>query len=464
MSQSKDIVFINPPNAPFTSTGILIEPIDLLGLATWTQQLGYDCSIIDMDVKSLLAQDLNNYLDQQWPKYIVIVFDYHIPLHNGGTNIQIKNIISEAKKHGCKTVLGGKAATFWDNDKLLDIGADIFVAYEMENVLKELFTYEDWNRENLNNIQGISYILQNNVIKNPARQDKVDLQSLPISNRNLVDLEDYIDVRTLLSSRGCHLQCTFCHVPGFWGWWRGRTAEIVVKEIEMLVNNHNAQKILFLDDNATVKPARMKEIADLLYEKNIKVALGCLGTIDKYNPEVLKDMYRGGFRWIHYGSESGDDNQLKAMGKRINSQKIKDAVKGTQNVGLRVRTSWIMDMPDLTLDGLQKTEELILTQGSEEIRLHFLTLRLGSILHNERQSIDTEQFIHNPSQNINLSTVSSEMIEASVERILAGLVEQGYIVVKYAHEFKDIERLQALNPQLKIVSLCPLRYGLGWKV
>lgn len=464
MSNLKNIVFINPPNAPFTSTGILIEPIDLLGLATWTQHLGYHCSIVDMDVKTLLAENLEAYFQHKWPTHIVIVFDYHIPLHNGGTNVQIKNIIAEAKKHGCKTVLGGKAATFWESNKLLDMGADVYVAHEMENVLKELFTYDDWNNKNLDTILGISYIHNNAIIKTSARHDKIDLQSLPISNRNLVDLPDYIDVRTLLSSRGCHLQCTFCHVPGFWGWWRGRSAQVVVEEIEMLVKTHNAQKILFLDDNATVKPARMKDIADLLHAKNIKVALGCLGTIDKYNPEILKDMYRGGFRWIHYGAESGDDNQLKAMGKRINAQKIKEAVKGTQNAGLRVRTSWIMDMPDLTLEGLQKTEDLILTQGSEEIRLHFLTLRLGSILHNERQDIDTEQFIHNPSQNINLSEVSSEMIEASVERILKGLISQGYTVVKYAHEFKDIERLQALNPQLKIVSLCPLRYGLGWKV
>jgi radical SAM superfamily enzyme len=208
----------------------------------------------------------------------------------------------------------------------------------------------------------------------------------------------------------------------------------------------------------------MKEIAQLIQKRNIKTTLGCLGTIDKYNPEILEHMYKGGFRWIHYGAESGDNDQLSTMGKRITSDKIRTAVKGTQEVGLRVRTSWILDMPDLNIDALKRTEDLILEQGSQEIRLHFLTLRLGSILHNERKHIETEQFIHNPSQNINLSGVTSDMIIESTERILKGLIEQGYTVVKQAHEFKDMERLERVNPKLKIVSLCPLRYGLGWKL
>jgi anaerobic magnesium-protoporphyrin IX monomethyl ester cyclase len=463
MKQSSNIIFVNPPNAPFTSTGILIEPIDLLGLASWSNHIGHEATIIDMDVKSLLATDLNTYLNGNWPKYMVIVFDYHIPLHNGGAVLQISKICEEAKLHGCTTILGGKAATFWGEDKLQAIGADIFVAHEMEYVLKELFELPELTSAFLATVNGISYLNNNQISKNPSRKDKVTLEELPISNRNLVTLSEYIDVRTLLSSRGCNLQCTFCHVPGFWGFWRGRSANIVAKEIEHLVKEHGAKKILFLDDNATVKPKRMQEIAKILQQNKVEVALGCLGTIDRYDKEALIDMYKGGFRWIHYGAESGDDEQLSTMGKRINSQDIMEVVKATQECGLRVRTSWIMDMPGLTLEGLKKTEDLILTQGSEEIRLHFLTLRLGSILHNQNKSIDTEQFIHNPSQNLNISGVSEQDIENSVERILTGLISQGYTVVRHAHEFKDIEALQHLNPQLKIVSLCPLRYGLGWK-
>lgn len=466
MNINYDVVFINPPNSPFTSRGILIEPIDTLGLASWTEKLGYSTKILDMDVKSLSSTDLLSHFENNWPKILVIVFDYHIPLHDVGANSEINKICKLAKENNSITILGGKAATFLETEKLINkIDADIYVAYEMEHVLKEIYQTlfsSNFNMSLLSSIKGITYQCNGKAYKNDKREDKVDLNTLPISNRNLVDLEDYIDVRTLLSSRGCNLKCTFCHVPGFWGWWRGRSVESIVEEMSILKYQHQAKKILFLDDNAFVQPKRLEKVALSLIEKEIDIAWGCLGTIDRYNPTALENMYKGGFRWIHYGAESGDDEQLSTMGKRINSNKILEAVKGTRDIGIRVRTSWIMDMPNLTEDGLKKTAELILTQGSEEIRLHFLTLRLGSILHQERLDLETPQFIHNSKQNLNLSSVNSEIIEKTVSYILDELISQGYKVVKNADDFKHVDKLRENNPQLKIVSLCPLRYGLNW--
>lgn len=456
-----NVLLINPPNVPFTSSGILIEPIDLLGLTTWVKHLGHQASLLDMDVKCLTATDLSNKITH-WPDVMVIVFDYHIPLHDVGANEQIKNICAIAKSHGTKVILGGKGATFWPDDKLIEIGADIYVAHEMEYALKEVLSC-NWSKSTLSQVSGIRYVIDNKVYQTAEPKDKVDLNELPISDRSLIDLNDYIDVRTLLSSRGCNLRCTFCHVPGFWGWWRGRKSQSVVDEIEILVNHHQSKKILFLDDNATVQTKRMQDIAQGLIDRNIQTTLGCLGTIDRYDEKTLAKMHEGGFRWIHYGAESGDNEQLIAMGKRINQKKILQAVKGTQQAGLRVRTSWIMDMPGLTLDGLKRTQDLILSQGSEEIRLHFLTLRLGSILHQEVMHEETPQFIHNGKQNLNISGVSSQAIEQSVHEIVVELAAQGYAVVRNAAEFKDVQKLKEISPKLKVVSLCPLRYGLGWE-
>ena len=460
----KNIAFINPPNAPFTSRGILIEPIDTLGLASWTQSLGYETSILDMDVKQLVPDDLITIYKNNWPSVIVVVFDYHIPLHDVGANKVIKEICRLAKQNGSITILGGKTATFLERNRLKEnIKADFYLHFEMENTLKELLSCLYKGEKSFSHIKGITYWDKDEIslIDTPERTDKVDIKDLPICNRNLVDLDDYIDVRTVLSSRGCNLKCTFCHVPGFWGLWRGRTPEQVVEELKFLKEHHNAKKVLLLDDNAFVQPKRLEKVAYGLREQGVDVAWGCLGTIDRYNQQSLEIMASGGFKWIHFGAESGDNEQLSTMGKRITSSKILEAVKGTRELGIRVRTSWIMDMPGITLDGLKRTEELIVSQGSEEIRIHFLTLRLGSILDNQFK-IEAPQFIHNGKQNLNLSSVSTEEIEKSVERILKELVKQGYKVVRNANEFENIQKLKENNPQLKIVSLCPLRYGLNW--
>lgn len=172
-------------------------------------------------------------------------------------------------------------------------------------------------------------------------------------------------------------------------------------------------------------------------------------------------MYEAGFRWIHYGAESGNDLQLKLMNKKTTSAMIKNVVDKSINLGFRVRTSWILDLPNLTIESLKETENLILEHNANEIRLHFLTLRLGSFLYNQRL-INTNQYIHSSKQNLNISGISTEDIYNSLNRILIGLKNKGYIVVTNPDDFNDIAKTESSN-NFKIVSLCPLRYGINWK-
>ena len=78
----KNILFINPPNNPFSSSGILIEPIDTIHVATYIRSLGYNVTFLDMDVKKLAPSFLTEFLQNKQFDLSVIVFDYHIPLHD----------------------------------------------------------------------------------------------------------------------------------------------------------------------------------------------------------------------------------------------------------------------------------------------------------------------------------------------------------------------------------------------
>lgn len=453
----KNILFINPPNHPFSSNGILIEPIDTIHLATYIKSLGYNACFLDMDVKKLSPQSLNEYLINKDIDMAVIVFDYHIPLHDEGSNNKIFEMITILRNFNIVSVLGGKIASFYSEEKLKDWHADFLIYREMELSLKLLL-------ESYPNVQDIPNIRMKKdgvLTENVKTNIIVDLNTFPIPDRTLCDLEDYIDVRTILSSRGCNLKCTFCHVPGFWGSWKGRSAESVVEEILYLQENFSSKKILFLDDNATAQPARMKQISDLLIQKNSKAALGCLGTIVSFKEEVMEKMFEAGFRWIHYGAESADEDMLIKMNKKTNPQYMLEVIQKTKKIGFRVRTSWILDMPGLTEDALLKTEKMIIENPTQEIRLHFLSLRLGSFLYNQF-NIHTKQFIHNSKQNINISGIDSQLIEKSLFRIITSLKNQGYVLISNPEDFIDIEKIKSQTPDLKIVSLCPLRYGLGW--
>ena len=448
---------VNPPNRPFSSKGILIEPIDALGVASFIAAQGHDVSLVDMDIKQMGAERYTEALQGDTAYDLaVIVHDYHIPLHQDGALQAVREIARQAAGHGARVAAGGKAATY-KPETLLDDHLSVLIRHEMEPALEVLLKGGD-----LQDIPGISYRQDGGIVSSP-RAKAFDLDRLPVSDRGLIPLGEYIDVRTLLSSRGCHMTCDFCHVPGFWGAWRGRGAVSVVDEIETLVNVHGAKKILFLDDNATVSKKRMKEICAGIKERGIRVALGCLGSLSLYDREMMEDMYAAGFRWIHYGVESGDDEQLATIHKKITAVEAKRIVRETRDIGFRVRTSWIMDLPGTTDDQLKRTTDMILQMRTEEIRLHHLALRMGSKLFEQYPDAPSSQYIHHGRQNQNLCKVSPDAITDAVSALTAELAPS-HAVVSNPDEFIDMAALQKRSAGLNVVSLCPLRYGIGWDV
>src|SRR6185437_3487346 len=106
----------------------------------------------------------------------------------------------------------------------------------------------------------------------------------------------------------------------------GRPAHQVVGEIALLHTEFGARKVLFLDDNATAGRRRMLDICKDLQDRDMDVALGCLGTVVSHSRETAQAMADAGFRWIHFGAESGDDTLLERMGKRTTRAQITQAV------------------------------------------------------------------------------------------------------------------------------------------
>lgn len=456
-NKTLNILFINPPNIPFSSKGILIEPIDLLTVANYAEQLEFSASALDMDVNHISSKDLSR-LSLGGVDLAIIVCDYHIPLHNKGAFDQLKEISSFFKAKNAKVAIAGKSATFDNGAHLAKIGADLYIQHDIEPFLESFKTVLDLNQPS--KLKNVRYLVKDILFETPRQP--FDMRNIQAFKRDFLDLTQYIDVRTILSSRGCNLKCSFCHVPGFWGSWQGRTAQSVVDELLMLENRYNAKKVLFLDDNATANKRHMQEITSLLSTKTHNLRLGCLSSVLSYSEDLFKQMYCAGFRWVHFGAESADDKLLKEMHKAINFDKTIAAVRGAKRIGFRVRTSWILDMPNSTEEGLMTTLKAIEELETPEIRLHYLTLRLGSELNKEYSQV-TEQFIHNSSQNLNISGVSDMFIQHNVEALLSRLVVKGYTVVRNAEDFLKIEELKKVNPELKIVSLCPLRYGLNWE-
>ncbi len=379
----------------------------------------------------------------------------------------LKNITKLCKtisKYNIKTILIGKTVTY--NPKIIEtIKFDIGIIGETEKPIKSILNTNINDLKKLAKIKGIVFKKENEIIVNEPNNEKYDLDKLPIPNRDLADINDYIDIRSILTSRGCINHCDFCPTYNYWGSWRGKSAKNVVKEIELLIKKYNTKKIIFLDDNATADKKRMQDISNMIIEKNIKIRLGCLASINTYDKETFELMYKAGFRWIHFGIESGSQKVLKNNNKNFDINYAKKVIKEVKECGYRVRTSFIFDLPTTTNEDMNKTIDFILDTEPDEIRGHFLTLRLGTTIFDKmfkEKEIPT-QYIHSDKPLLENPKYSNLEMLNDISFLINKLKEKKYKIVKDVKDWEDLEKIRNKEGKIKFLSFCPSRYGIDWE-
>jgi anaerobic magnesium-protoporphyrin IX monomethyl ester cyclase len=129
----------------------------------------------------------------------------------------------------------------------------------------------------------------------------------------------YLGTKTIAyhSSFGCPFTCSFCAVvPIYNARWKGKSAELIYKDVKFLKDNFGGNAIEFHDNNFFVSEKRTVEFSKLICnEKMIWWGEGRIDTIDKYSDESLATMSEAGCRMIFFGAETGNDALLKKMDK-----------------------------------------------------------------------------------------------------------------------------------------------------
>lgn len=472
MADDINYLIVNAPNIPQNDSSILIEPVDALTLATWIQHNHNDVSFIDLDRFGIKA--LNGLTSPY--KVALVVFDYLIPLYSSGAIKCFDDLFSAISKVADYILLVGRLASYFPHG-MLNKFSMLYgcVVGEPEIVLADLFKHK--NLRLLESNPGVIARKNKNHFNNfklsfTAKSANIyDLfpKSGPIANRKLCQFNEYIDVHSIISSRGCDGCCKFCSTPGYLGSWRAASPQLVLSEIKHLVNL-GAYKIIFLDDNFSTDQNRVKQICKSIKENRINIIWGCLCRIVDVNEHLLNEMYEAGCRWIHFGIEYGDYNIRRSLGKNFSDTRAIKIIKFAQKIGIRVRTSWILDLPEATSASVKKTFKLAKKISSHEIKIHFLALRPGSIYYNNQ--LKFRKF--NGNGNVNEISIhkgqphniSNEALKIDIIKQLsefkAEMCSLGYQWVPNVAFWKKFNNRVVL-PDEKFFSTSIMKYGLGWR-
>lgn len=439
-------IVINPPNKPFTNPSYLAEPLDVLLIATIIKEQHPNTIFLDMDAKCM-KNNINEYLEEE--NIIVFVMDYQIPLHTSEATKNIFEIINNVNKKS-RVIMIGKSASYY-YEKYLHHGIDIIIKYNPEIVINDIISHinDDLFLESVPNIM---YKRNDEIIKTESNKTPIDLNKLPIIDRSLCHLDNYMnDIRTMITSRGCINKCQFCSTPTFFGKWTSRNPKHIMKEIKYLINNYHTKKIMFLDDNMTVDKERMYELIKIIKKEKIHCLFGCLASINTFDEKLFQDMYEVGFRFVHFGLESGSPRILDNMHKQMNLDYVRYVIKKVKQIGYRVRNSFILDYPGTTQKDIEKTFALINDIKPHEVRFHYLAYRVGTPVFYQNKSIVTTQYIHSSKPNI--KTTLTDTIDDYISKL------KDYTIITSNIDWRS---LNDKNVNFKVSALTPIKYGMCW--
>ncbi len=240
----------------------------------------------------------------------------------------VKKMIRHLKNldHNIIVVVGGVHASFCNDQVLTHYGADVVVIGEGERVFPELCGVLE-NNGSLATIKGIAFKENGEIILTPP--------SPPIDNLDELPMPDYSYARSfiqqsqmgfIITSRGCPVRCTFCSTSSYWGQKvRMSSVSRVVDEMEMLISQYQVKKIFFHDDSFNLGTERVKAICKEIIARKIKIEWACSCRVIPASEEMIAHMVEAGCRHICWGIESGSEEMLKKINKKITRTQIYQA-------------------------------------------------------------------------------------------------------------------------------------------
>jgi glycosyltransferase involved in cell wall biosynthesis/radical SAM superfamily enzyme YgiQ (UPF0313 family)/ADP-heptose:LPS heptosyltransferase/tetratricopeptide (TPR) repeat protein len=232
-----------------------------------------------------------------------------------------------AREHpGIRIVLGGVHVSFLPEQALRDYGADFVVIGEGEESIRELCDALDQGTH-LAEVKGIAYLDNGEMVVTTKREPLRNLDELPIPDFSFAEeLMRQSGMGFVISSRGCPVRCNFCSTGNYWGQRvRANSAKRVVDEMESLVARYGVRKIFFHDDTFNLSPTRVKELCSEITARGVKVEWGVSCRVKPVSQEMIDMMVAAGCRHICWGIESGSQQMLDRIEKKITLEEIRKA-------------------------------------------------------------------------------------------------------------------------------------------
>ena len=285
-------------------------------------------------------------------------------------------MIKSAKSRNITVVVHSSDAS--DNPKTyLECGADFVVAGEGEQTLVETakFIFGQFPHA-LEEIAGLYYLLEDNVVSTPIRKTLRRLDELPQPAWDLIDFKQYRAAWNLrhnmfslnmVTTRGCPYKCNWCAKP-IWGQqYHSHSPEYIAAQLAWLVENAAPDHIWFADDIFGLKKDWIESFSREVKRLNISVPFMIQSRADLIDRKISLALKNAGCDEVWLGVESGSQAILDKMDKDVQLAQVVSARKNLKEMKIKVGFFIQLGYPGEDLYELNQTRQLILNMQPEKI-------------------------------------------------------------------------------------------------
>jgi len=382
-----DIILFQPKCGIWDIMGVR-PPTGLLSIANVPVAQGYKVVVIDSRINQNWKEDIKKHISSGAKLVCLTTMVGEQIKHMMEASKFIKSIDSKVL-----VVLGGSWAQTVPELCMQDKNIDIVCYGEGDYLLSDLMKYCKGEKK-LKEVQGILYRKDSKIIKTEKRLLIQNLDELPKTPYQLINLKDYIAIGynpdrlsiSLMVSRGCPYRCSFCSIVILYNRsWRGHSIKRIMEDVFELDDKYGIKDFFFMDDNIAANKKFFSELVKAFTEANKKgkdLNWGAAGiradSILKLDEDTLRNLIKSGCRNLDIGVESGNPRVLKLIKKDIDLETVRKANKRLSKYPIIIKFTFIGGFP---------------TETKEE----FLdTLRFRKILQDENPYATTPIFNYTP--------------------------------------------------------------------
>ncbi len=327
---------------------------------------GYNADVIDANLDNLTEDQLAAAVERLKPDLVCVsamTVEYRASVH------QTFKVVKQVNPK-IVTIIGGVYPTLSPEIVKKDPNIDYIVIGEGEERLPALIEAIRADR-GFDKVDGLMYRVNGEYTAVPLKGRVEDLNALPFPDYSPFDMKRYMNYghkytqnfnfkympwAETITSRGCPYHCIFCASNRVYGLpIRYRSAENVLQEVDMLVQQYGAREIIFVDDSFLQSKKRAMQICQGLVDRKYDLAWKSNNlAIFHMDAPLLEMMKKSGCYQVSVSIESGSQKTLRMIKKPINLKAIGPVIEKIKELDIELISNYVIGFPGETWDDIRE--------------------------------------------------------------------------------------------------------------